>query len=61
MKYTCDICGYIYDEEKEGVKFEELPKDWSCPLCGVPKTSFSPVAEGLKTSPISESCSIENS
>ena len=61
MKYTCDICGYIYDEEKEGVKFEELPKDWSCPLCGVPKTSFSPVSEGLKPSPISESCSIENS
>lgn len=61
MKYTCDICGYIYDEEKEGVKFEELPNDWSCPLCGVPKTSFSPVAEELKTSSNCESCSIENS
>ena len=61
MKYTCDICGYIYDEEKEGVKFEELPKDWSCPLCGVPKTSFSPVAEELKTNPNCESCSIKNS
>lgn len=39
-KYKCTICGYIYDEEKEGVKFEELLEDWSCPLCGVGKELF---------------------
>ena len=32
-KYKCTICGYIYDEEAEGVKFEDLPEDWTCPLC----------------------------
>ena len=23
-KYRCQLCGHIYDEEKEGIKFEEL-------------------------------------
>ena len=32
--------GYIYDEEAEGVKFEDLPEDWVCPLCGVGKDMF---------------------
>jgi len=39
-KYKCTICGYIYDEAVEGVKFEDLPADWSCPLCGVGKELF---------------------
>ena len=39
-RYKCKICGHIYDEEKEGVKFEDLPNDWVCPLCRVPKTMF---------------------
>ena len=33
MKYRCLICGHIYDEEKEGVKFADLPADWKCPTC----------------------------
>lgn len=41
MKYTCDICGFVYDEDKEAVKFEDLPDDWVCPICGVGKDSFS--------------------
>ena len=39
-KYKCTICGYIYDEEKEGIKFSDLPEDWVCPLCGVGKNMF---------------------
>ena len=27
-KYRCQLCGYIYDEEKEGIKFKDLPDDW---------------------------------
>ena len=42
-KYTCTICGYVYDEEKEGVKFADLPEDWVCPLCGVGKDMFEEV------------------
>ena len=44
-KYECIACGYIYDEEKEGVKFEDLPDDWTCPLCGVGKDMFKKVEE----------------
>ena len=40
MKYECTVCGHIYDEEAEGVKFEDLPEDWVCPLCGVGKDMF---------------------
>ncbi len=39
-KYQCDVCGHIYDEEKEKVKFEDLPSDWKCPLCKVGKEHF---------------------
>ena len=39
-KYKCTICGYIYDEAKEEVKFKDLPEDWTCPLCGAEKTDF---------------------
>lgn len=41
MKYKCNLCGYIYDEEKEETKFSELPENWTCPLCGAPKSEFS--------------------
>ncbi|MBR4071262.1 MAG: rubredoxin [Clostridia bacterium] len=49
MKYVCDICGWIYDEElgceehgiAPGTKFEDLPEDFECPLCGVGKDQFS--------------------
>ena len=40
MKYVCTVCGYVYDEEEEGVKFEDLPDDYVCPLCGVGKEDF---------------------
>lgn len=48
-KYVCDVCGWIYDEEVgwiekgivAGTKFEELPEDFECELCGVGKEQFS--------------------
>ena len=42
MRYVCKICGYIYDEAKEGVPFESLPDTWECPLCGAAKSDFEP-------------------
>jgi thiamine pyrophosphate-dependent acetolactate synthase large subunit-like protein/rubredoxin len=39
------VCNYVYDEEKEGKKFSDLPKEWVCPVCGVPKSSFVLLAE----------------
>ena len=48
-KYRCTICGYIYDEEKENVKFSDLPEDWKCPLCGAPKNLFEEIVEDNQT------------
>lgn len=39
-KYLCTVCGYVYDDAVEAVKFEDLPNDWTCPLCGVGKSDF---------------------
>jgi rubredoxin len=39
-RYECSVCGFIYDEEKEGKKWEELPDDWLCPVCGADKSAF---------------------
>ena len=47
-KHRCIPCGWIYDPAKgdpdngvaPGTPFEELPEDWSCPICGADKDSF---------------------
>ena len=39
-KYKCIICGYIYDEAIEKVKFKDLPEDWKCQICGTGKENF---------------------
>ena len=49
MKYRCTVCGHIYDEEKEGVKFADLPDTWTCPTCHQPKSKFVPLDEENKT------------
>lgn len=40
MVYKCSICGYEYDEEKEGRPFSELTE---CPVCKQPPEKFAPV------------------
>ena len=49
MKYICNVCNWEYDEElgdpdngiAPGTKWEDIPEDWVCPLCGVGKENFS--------------------
>ena len=49
-KYVCDVCGWEYDpavgDPDNGVApetpFEEIPDDWTCPVCGAAKSDFSP-------------------
>ncbi len=41
--YICEICDYIYDEDKEGKGWKSLPDDWVCPVCGSAKLYFKPV------------------
>ena len=50
-KYECMACGYIYDEAvgdpdsgiAPGTKWEDIPDDWVCPVCGVSKDEFEEV------------------
>ncbi len=50
QKYVCTVCGYIYDpalgDPDNGVqprtKFEDVPEEWVCPVCGAPKSDFEP-------------------
>lgn len=40
-KYICEPCGYEYDPmDNDGVAFDELPEDWTCPVCGLGKDVF---------------------
>ena len=36
-KYRCSVCGYIYDEDREGAPFHELTE---CPVCHQPAEKF---------------------
>ena len=50
--YECAICGWIYDETKgcpeegipAGTRWEDVPEDWHCPVCGAGKGDFQMVA-----------------
>lgn len=47
-KYVCTVCGYIYDPElgdpdsgvDAGTKWEDVPEDYECPVCGAGKDDF---------------------
>lgn len=47
-KYVCTPCGWEYDEKLgspergilPGTKFEELPENFECPICGINKGLF---------------------
>ena len=50
-KYKCEACGSIYDPAvgdpdsgiAPGTAFEDIPDDWTCPICGVGKDMFTKV------------------
>ena len=39
-RYRCLICQYVYNDKTEGVPFDELPPDWTCPVCGAGRAEF---------------------
>ena len=51
--WRCMVCGYVYDPAKgdsergiqPGIKFEDLPSDWTCPICGAQKDQFEEISE----------------
>lgn len=38
--YVCDLCGWEYDEAKEG-SFADKPDSYVCPVCHASKSQFS--------------------
>ena len=46
--FTCQLCGYQYNPKvgdpdnnvEVGTEFEDIPEDWTCPLCGASKEDF---------------------
>ena len=46
--HICNVCGWSYDESKglpalgiaPGTKWEDLPEDFTCPLCTAEKEVF---------------------
>jgi rubredoxin len=50
-KWKCAVCGYVYNPEDgdpdggiaPGTKFEDIPDDWVCPVCGAGKEEFEKV------------------
>lgn len=52
-KYKCSVCGHVYDTEEgdpsldipPGTSFEDLPADWTCPLCDAPKEEYFPIED----------------
>ena len=55
-RWLCQVCGYIYDEDAgekmtgtpPGTRFEDLPADWKCPICGSGKEVFVRTDGGAK-------------
>lgn len=47
-KFLCRVCGFVYDEARgdadgglaPGTRYEDIPDDWTCPLCGVSKADL---------------------
>ena len=57
-KYQCTVCGFVYDEAKgipeagiaPGTRWEDLPDDWICPLCGASKSEFQKQGDSVDVS-----------
>ena len=53
QRWICIVCGWVYDEDAglpehgiaPGTRFEDIPDDWRCPLCGVGKADFALVSD----------------
>ncbi len=43
MIYKCSVCGYVFDEDKEGRPFSDLTE---CPLCRQPVEKFAAITAG---------------
>ena len=52
--WICKVCGVIYNPADgdpdsgiaAGTRFEDIPGDWHCPICGTRKANFTPYTSG---------------
>lgn len=52
--WLCETCGFVYDPKQgdpdgglpPGTKFEDIPDDWMCPICGARKRDFRAMEPG---------------
>jgi len=60
-EFVCSVCGYVYSEANglpeagiaPSTRWEDLPNDWVCPLCGAVKAEFQERGtDGAKPEPI---------
>ena len=59
MKYACELCGMVYNEEvgdpvhgvAAGTAFAEVPEDYECPGCGSKKEAFNKLTPKLAVTP----------
>jgi glutamate synthase domain-containing protein 2 len=47
-EYKCQVCAYLYGDDNEDTLWNDLPDDWSCPVCGSPKKYFQPEIEPIE-------------
>lgn len=53
QRWICDACGFIYDEAQgdpdsgllPGTRYQDIPDDWQCPLCGMMKSDLRLIPE----------------
>ena len=57
-QYVGSICGYIYDVAAGG-KWEDLPADWKCPLCGADKSQFRENTQQVKPAAVLDKPHVE--
>ena len=58
QRWICTICQYVYDpadgdpvnDVPREVSFEDLLRDWACPVCKAGKAFFVPYPEEVKSS-----------
>jgi rubredoxin len=64
-KWQCP-CSYVYDPIEgipdaaiaAGTAFEKLPENWTCPICGAPKSAFDEIYYPLLPQKRLRSCSL---
>lgn len=67
-EYLCKACGYIYNEGvgdedsglPPGTRYEDIPDDWYCPICGVTKADFVLVERQTIREPINKATAGQN-